>query len=274
MPEHVKTVTSGGRTTAYRETGSGEPLVFVHGVGSNKDSWLPQLEHFAASHRVIRYDTLGHGASDLPPEPAALDDYVAQLLGLLDGLDLAAANLVGTSMGGMIVTAFGVAHPGRVLRLVSMNAVYDRTPEARAAAVGRAEAAATEGPGASLDEAIKRWFGDPPDPAMAEAIAETRAAAANRDPVGYARAYMVFAKSDQACVGKLHRLDRPALFFTGEFDLHSTPAMSRAMADATPRGRCVVLPGERHLMARLAPDAVNAVLADFLRDQLAPDASD
>ena len=42
--------------------------------------------------------------------------------------------------------------------------------------------------------------------------------------------------------------------------------MSRAMADATPKGRCVVLPGERHLMARLAPDAVNAVLADFLRD--------
>lgn len=267
MSDQVKTVTTDGRVTAYRETGSGEALVFVHGVGSNKDSWRPQVEHFAASHRVIRYDTLGHGASDLPPDPAALDDYVAQLLGLLDGLDIAAANLIGTSMGGMIVTAFGVAHPGRVLRLVSMNAVYDRTPEARAAAIGRAEAAA-DGPGASLDEAIKRWFGDPPDPAMAEAIAETRAAAENRDPVGYARAYMVFATSDRACVGKLRRLDRPALFFTGEFDLHSTPAMSQAMADAAPRGRCVVLPGERHIMARMAPDAVNAVLDDFLRDAL------
>ena len=268
MSEQVKTLTTGGRATAYRDTGSGEALVFVHGVGSNQDAWTPQVEHFAASHRVIHYDTLGHGASDLPPDPASLDDYVAQLLGLLDGLDLAAANLVGTSMGGMIVTAFGVAHPERVLRLVAMNAVYDRTPEARAAAIGRAEAAARDGPGTSMDEAIKRWFGDPPDPAMAEAIAETRAAAEARDPVGYARAYMMFATSDRACVGKLHRLDRPALFFTGEFDAHSTPAMSRAMAEATPRGCCVVLPGQRHLMARMAPDAVNAVLDDFLRDAL------
>ena len=274
MSDRVKTITTGGRATAYRESGSGEALVFVHGVGSNKDAWRPQVEHFATSHRVIRYDTLGHGASDLPPDPAALDDYVAQLLGLLDGLDIAAANLIGTSMGGMIVTAFGVAHPGRVLRLVAMNAVYDRAPEARAQAIGRAEAAAADGPGASLDEAIKRWFGDPPDPAMAEAIAETRAAAEARDPVGYARAYMMFATSDRACVGKLHRLDHPALFFTGEFDPHSTPAMSRAMADAAPKGRCVVLPRQRHLMARMAPDAVNAVLADFLRDQLEPDAGD
>ena len=103
---------------------------------------------------------------------------------------------------------------------------------------------------------------------MAEAIAETRAAAEARDPVGYALAYMMFATSDRACVGKLHRLDRPALFFTGEFDTHSTPAMSRAMAEAAPQGRCVVLPGERQLMPRLAPEAVNVELADFLRDAL------
>jgi pimeloyl-ACP methyl ester carboxylesterase len=84
------------------------------------------------------------------------------------------------------------------------------------------------------------------------------------DPVGYARAYRVFATSD---VGRLDGLACPALFMTGELDPHSTPEMSRAMAAAAPLGRAVVVPGHRHMAAFVAPEICNPVILEFLRDK-------
>src|SRR3712207_3487151 len=131
--------------TAYRAEGEGEPIVLVHGVGMNKDVWAPQLEAFAATHRVVAYDMLGHGGSRLPPAEPTLGDYADQLRGLLDALGIRRANVVGHSMGSLAALAFATAFPDRVLRLAALNAVYDRTPEQRAAIEARAAMLAKEG---------------------------------------------------------------------------------------------------------------------------------
>src|SRR5690348_10162115 len=84
--------------TSFRDIGQGQPIVFIHGVGLCKDVWEPQIVAFAASHRVIVYDMLGHGDSDLGPSDAGLDGYVAQLARLLDDLAIGTADIVGHSM--------------------------------------------------------------------------------------------------------------------------------------------------------------------------------
>ena len=96
MAEHRQSL--GG--TTFIEAGSGEPLLLIHGVGMNV--WRPQIEAFAATHRVIAIDMLGHGGSVLPPADATLDDYVQQARRLLDDLGIASANVVGHSMGGLV----------------------------------------------------------------------------------------------------------------------------------------------------------------------------
>uniref|UniRef100_UPI001EF8B941 alpha/beta fold hydrolase n=1 Tax=Stenotrophomonas maltophilia TaxID=40324 RepID=UPI001EF8B941 len=58
----------------------------------------------------------------------------------------------------------------------------------------------------------------------------------------------------------------PALFMTGECDPNSTSDMSRAMADAAPRGRLAILPGQRHMMTMTAPLDVAERLRAFHRD--------
>ncbi len=95
-------------------------MVLVHGVGLRGDVWAPQVAAFSTSHRVIVYDTLGHGGSGLPPESAGLGVYVAQLEGLLDALGVACAVLIGHSMGALITTAFAIANPGRVAALAAL----------------------------------------------------------------------------------------------------------------------------------------------------------
>lgn len=256
--------------TAYRAEGEGEPIVFIHGVGMNKDVWAPQLDAFAATHRVVLYDMLGHGGSPLPPAEPTLADYAGQLHRLLDALGIDRANIVGHSMGSLVALAFALAHPERVLRLVALNAVYDRTPEQRAAVEARAALLAEEGMGATLDGTLARWFGKAEEPALAEKARQVRTWLEAVDPVGYARTYRLFATSDDAFVGRLDRLRMPALFLTGEHDRNSSPEMSLRMAALAPNGVAQVVAGERHMMSFTSPETINPILRDFLSTPLPP----
>jgi pimeloyl-ACP methyl ester carboxylesterase len=260
--------------TAYRAEGEGEPIVLIHGVGMNKDVWAPQLNAFAATHRVVVYDMLGHGGSPLPPAEPTLSDYAGQLRRLLDALGIDRANIVGHSMGSLVALAFALAHPGRVLRLVALNAVYDRTPQQRAAIEARAATLAQEGLGATLDGTLARWFGKAEGRAPAEKARQVRAWLEAVDPVGYARTYGLFATSDDAFVGQLDRLAMPALFLTGEHDLNSSPEMSRRMAAIAANGVAQVVPGERHMMSFTSPETINPILRHFLSAPLPPQVGD
>lgn len=259
------TASVGGRRTAYQEAGpkAGELILFVHGVGLNADVWAPQMAAFGTAQRAIAYDMWGHGGSDLPSESAGLADYVGQLHGLLEALEIEQISVVGHSMGALVAIGFALAHPERVRRLVALNAVYDRAPESRAAALARAEALEREGGAATTDQALARWFGVGSQSAEREQV---RRWLESVDPKGYARAYRVFATSDDAFTGRLGDLAMPALFATGEYDPHSTPEMSRLMAMQAPRGAVQVLAGERHMAAFVSPAKVNAMVAEFLRD--------
>jgi pimeloyl-ACP methyl ester carboxylesterase len=164
-------------------------------------------------------------------------------------------------MGALVALEFALRRPERVRGVAALNGVYCRTPEQRAAVERRAHA--LEGGSGSPEETIARWFGDPVPPALIHQAESARKHLRSADPVGYARAYRLFAVSDEAHRGRLEGLAVPALFMTGELDPNSTPAMSRAMAAAAPNGRCEVLPGERHMMPMTAPEAVNARLRAF-----------
>ena len=110
--------------TAFIDAGQGEAVVLIHGVGLNAEIWAPQIEALAKTHRVIALDMAGHGRSAPLPDGATLDDYVARLPGLLDGLGIASANVIGHSMGGLVALGFALAHPERALRVGVLNSVY------------------------------------------------------------------------------------------------------------------------------------------------------
>ena len=98
----------------YLEAGSGDatPIVFLHGVGSDKSVWRPQLEHFGKSRRAVAFDYPGYGESDLV-ENAGRDDFAASILAAMIDRRLWRA-------GGLFVIAAGLTllgimhspHPG------------------------------------------------------------------------------------------------------------------------------------------------------------------
>lgn len=209
---------------------------------------------------------LGHGGSSLSSEGGDLAEYSDQLLALLDHLGLPPIDLVGHSMGSLVALEFALAHPHKVRRVVAMNAVFRRTQAQRHAVVGRAEALLATGMSSGIEPTLERWFGNPVPAPMAQTADIVRRSLESAHPVGYPRAYMIFATSDRRHDGRLEGLSMRAQFLTGEFDANSNPDMSRAMASQAPDRRAAVVAGQRHMMSMLAPDLVNAELGRFLDD--------
>lgn len=99
----------------YEISGNGKPVVLLHSGGADLRDWTFVAPILAKQYKVVAYDGRGAGKSPSPTVPA---NYVADLLALLDHLEIEKAALVGHSMGGRIATDFALEHPDRVSELV------------------------------------------------------------------------------------------------------------------------------------------------------------
>jgi pimeloyl-ACP methyl ester carboxylesterase len=108
-----------GASLAYRRLGSGEEVVFIHGMAATHGFWrLNVILPLARRFRVTLYDQRGHGSSSLPPTGYTTADLAEDLRQLLDALDIPRAHLVGHSLGGAVALHLAAEHPARVASLV------------------------------------------------------------------------------------------------------------------------------------------------------------
>jgi len=146
------------QSVVYLECGSGEPLLFIHGVGMQHGAWQPQIDAFEKSHRVIAVNLPGHGGSTPLPVGSQLPDFVEWLQGFLLTLNCGAINIAGHSMGALIAGGYVATHPENVLRVAVLNGVYCRNEDARKAVFLRAKAISNGD--IDLCGPISRWFGN------------------------------------------------------------------------------------------------------------------
>ena len=103
----------------YREIGSGEPVVFVHGARWDSNFWMRVMPLLADRYRSVALDWPPHGLSDPPPEePEHLSYYSDNVLAFMDAIGVTRASLVGSHTGAAIVVDIAASHPERVDRLV------------------------------------------------------------------------------------------------------------------------------------------------------------
>lgn len=106
-----------GHRVHVRETGKGEPLLLVTGVGGNTDMWAPFAEQFG-TRRVITFDAPGTGRSSTPMYPVTIPALAELAVAVLDHLGVPWADVVGFSYGGAIAQQLAHDHPTRIRRLV------------------------------------------------------------------------------------------------------------------------------------------------------------
>ena len=243
------------------ERGSGDatPIIFLHGVGSDKSVWAPQLAHFGEVRRAVAFDYPGYGESEPWPD-ATRDDFAAAILAAMDALSIASAHVCGLSLGGVIAIAIGAAAQSRCASLILADS-FAIHPDGQAI-FDRSEAASrTIGMRALAEARAGALLGKAATPAMHAEIIETMS---RIDPAGYLIGARAVWLADQVDRAKAIRV--PTLVLVGDEDGITPPALSQQLTDLIPGARMELIAGAGHLANLEQELAFNSVIDRFLSE--------
>ena len=220
----------------------GRPVVFHHGIGTNRQIWTDWLPAVLTRHPILRFDTRGYGASAVPPVDHKwhLEASLADLMEMVALVGPGPVHLVGESLGGTVVLMAAIRHPERVASATVSNTAYRGAGIAEVG--GWREAFARQGveawsremmakrfvPGA-LDEARQAWFHSvqAKSPAHVTAGLGEMLAAADLGP-------------------ELHKLEAPLLILMPDRSPFVTAPMGVELARLVPHAELAMIPGTRH----------------------------
>jgi 3-oxoadipate enol-lactonase len=243
----------------YEEAGTSErtPLVFLHGVGSDKSVWRPQLQHFAAERRTLAFDYPGYGDSDPAHEGTSRDDYAAAILAALDSLGVQRAHVCGLSLGGVVAIAVHAAAPDRIVSLILAD-TFAAHPDGQA--IYERSIAASSDLRVLAEARVDVLLGQPADPEIRREVIETRSAIS---PAAYCIGAEAVWLADQRT--RVHDIRVPTLVLCGTEDKVTPPALSRELVQLIPGARLEMIDGAGHLGNLEKPDAFNTVVGAFVR---------
>ena len=250
-----------GRSIGFAESGAGErtPIVFLHGVGSDKSVWRPQLDFFGAERRGLAFDYPGYGESDPAPEGTSRDDFARAILGAMRALGIPRAHVCGLSLGGVVAIAMHALDPECCAALILADSfashpdgqsIYDRS-------VGATQAGTM---GMLAESRVDVLLAQPANPAVRSEVIETMAAI---DPATYvigAEAVWLARQDERASAIRC-----PTLVLCGAEDRVTPPALSIALMKLIPGASYEPIERAGHLSNLERPEDFNTLVRAFVR---------
>ena len=246
----------------FLEAGAGRsavPIVFLHGVGSDKSVWRPQLEHFGQVWPAFAFDYPGYGESEMQPD-ASREDFAAAVLAGMDALGVSRAHICGLSLGGVIAIAIHAQASERCSSLILADTfavhpdgegIYQRSVEA-SRAIGMRELA---------EQRVGMLLGTAASPELRGEVIETMSGI---DPVAYRIGAEAVWFADLRGAAAAIRV--PTLVLCGDEDRITPPALSDELAALIPGARLKIIDQAGHLSNAEQPAAFNSAVDRFLAD--------
>jgi 3-oxoadipate enol-lactonase/4-carboxymuconolactone decarboxylase len=252
-------------TLAWRIDGSDDapPLVLLNSVGSTTEMWTPVVGPLAEHYRVIRIDYRGHGASapSASGTTCTIADIGADVLAVLDELELERVHLAGVSFGGMAGMWLAIHHPDRIARLALLcTSAYLTPPQAW---LDRAATVRTDGMSALAAPVTARWVTSDlaaRDPELADRL---RAMLSSIDAESYAQCCEAIATMDLRV--DLGRIAAATLVVAGAQDLAIPPVHAELIAAGIGNAQLEVLDPAAHLATFEQPARIAALLLEHFR---------
>jgi sigma-B regulation protein RsbQ len=255
----------------------GQPILFAHGYGCDQNMWRFVARRFEDTHRVVLFDYVGAGGSDLPSYSSSrystLDSYADDVLEICEELDLHDVIFVGHSVSAMIGVLAAVGRPDRFASLVLIG------PSPRYidddSYVGGFSVADIDELLESLESNYLGWsstmgpliMGNPERPELSE---ELTVSFCRTDPVvarNFAR--VTFLSDNRA---DLPQVTTRTLVLQCASDAIAPRSVGEYVSAAIPDSRFVVLEASGHCPHLSAPDATADAIADFLAENAADSA--
>jgi pimeloyl-ACP methyl ester carboxylesterase len=251
---------------AYDDDGPGPVVVLLHGFPLSRKIWTAQEASVGSVYRVIAPDLRGHGESAAPAGVYTMDEMAADVLELLDALQISEPVVVGgLSMGGYVALSMWARAPERIraLMLLDTRAAAD-TPEA---ARNREELAktveTTNSTNHVVDAMLPKLFSDETRRRRAHLIPPVRESMERLSPRAVAGALRGMAQRPDR-TAELASISVPTLVLVGDHDVIAPPDEARKMAAAIPNVELAIIPEAGHLAPLENPDVANEVILGFL----------
>ncbi|MEZ4662609.1 MAG: alpha/beta hydrolase [Caldilineaceae bacterium] len=248
---------------SHLETGAGQPLIFIHGIGLNAESWRYQLAEFGQQYRAIAVDLPGYGDSDALPN-ATIAGYTQALRDFVLERRLDRPILVGHSLGGMIVQEYLAAWPGEVAAAVlygTSPAFGPREGEWQQRFI-RARLDPLDAGQTMRDLApaiVRHMIGSAAQPAGVELAIRCMAQVADDT---FRAGVLSLIDFDQRA--NLGQITIPTLLIVGSKDQNAPPPMVEKTAGKIPDAAYICLAGLGHLAHLEDPALFNQAVHDFL----------
>jgi pimeloyl-ACP methyl ester carboxylesterase len=263
--------TVSGRKVRYLVAGAGWPLVLLHAFPLNADMWRPQLADPPEGWRFIAPDLRGFGdsAGDAGGSaPPTMDDYAADVEGLLNELEIERSVIGGLSMGGYVTFALFRRAPERFSGFVLADTRANAdTPEGRQARRALSGVVNKDGASGVADQMLPKLLGETTKRERPAVVRDVRSLITrNRSGAIDGAIHALMDRPDST--PDLARISTPTLVIVGEEDVVTPLADSELLQRSIARSRLVVLPRAGHLSSLEAPEDFSRALSDFLASNL------
>ena len=253
-----KRVKVNGMQMYYEVSGTGDPLIVLHGAYMNIPTMGAIIPRLAKTHRVYALELQGHGRTTDINRPITYQNLADDVAAFMDSVGLAKADVFGYSMGAIAGLQLAIRHPAKVNKLVSASGAYDLKgwqPEFTAMI-----------PQMTVEMIVALPFAQ-----------EYRKLAAN--PNGFpelARKLIALEKEPMAWEAEVKALKTPVLIIAGDADvatLEHSVAMFKLlgggvmgdMGKPLPASRLAVLPATSHTAVITQADLLHSVIEPFLK---------
>jgi pimeloyl-ACP methyl ester carboxylesterase len=253
----------GGQRIAYRESGTGPPLVLLHGWPLDSREFSRQLDGLADEFRVVAWDAPGAGRSSDPPATSRLEDWAHWLAEFIEVVELAPAHVAGLSFGGGLALELFRQHPDVVRSLILMSAYAGWGGSLSGEEVQRRVELTlrnTELPPTQWAPAlIATLLPEGSDAGLAD---ELGTMIADVHPSATRIAIQAFAEAD--LTDTLVEVDVPTLLLYGGLDVRSPREVWEPIHAGIAQSRLVVIPDAGHMVDMQAAERCNAEIRAFL----------
>jgi len=263
---NLKILEAGECSISYRERGTGDALLFVHGMGCGSVNWETQYEYFSDRYRVIGWDAPGYGKSgtfetDLP----SVADYVMLMSEFLNELNIQQVHLVGHSYGAVLVAAFHRAFSDRVLSLTLAQPVVGcglSKPDAREKEImERVTLVEDMGMDGFAAFHVPRSCAPGALPKVVKKGIELTSVISKE---GYLRQFQSLKHANiYEWTGSTHI---PSMIVSGEYDKTASEEVAISIAEAMPGTRHEIIPDIGHMIYLEFPERFNELLDELLKE--------
>jgi len=245
----------------YEIIGEGQPILFIHGLGSSLRDWEEQVPIFSKNYKVITIDLRGHGKSDKPNGPYSIPMFADDIAEFIKTLKIEPVHIVGISLGGAIGLQLAIAHPNITNSLTVVNmggSVLIKSFKEKQMFFMRVLIVKMIGMKKMGEVLAKRLFIKPEQE-------ELRVKLATRWAENDKKAYLTSLKTlkNWSVMERLHEIKCPTLVISADEDY--TPLSAKEeMTSLIPNAKLVVIEDSRHAVSVEKPEEFNRCIMDFL----------